>query len=399
MRSRTEDIRLSDLLPSLSSDRTGRRGRLKRSAGTKARAKPPFPRLESHSTRFFREPEAFEALRKVVLPRITHDCAAQQAVRIWVPECSTGEEVYSIAMVLKEYLSEAATHVKTKIFGTDANDANVATARAAIYPLASVGDLSPTRVDRFFTKVEGGYRVAPDIREMCIFSCLDLINDLPFSHLDLISCRNRLPHLRPAWQKKILRDFHFALKPTGCLLLGNSESSHIDNTWHRLTDCAAQIYSKIKGEAYFRMSAQEVRKLWGRLLTTADDEDKKIARDLHDFFVPRLFGVEQRLKEAEEQLPWHPIHARKLREIRKEISEVAKAISTLSHTLHPAVVTQFGLVPALEAECAAFTRLYKIPVKLFGMRFRNCSRRTPLFASTGWSKKHFKTCANMPTPP
>jgi len=363
-RGRTRVIPPTDFLRSRSSGRTGRRQRLKVPAGAKETANPLALRRQSPYAGFFQDPETFETLRTLIFPRITQEVETSQTVRIWVPGCSSGEEVYSLAMAMKEYLGEPGRKFKIQIIGTDSHGAKLEEARAAVYPRTSLKDMSLARLDRFFWRVESGYRVAAEVRGMCTFGTQDLITDDPFSYMDLISCRNLLPHLSVTSQKQILDQFHFALKPTGFLLLGSSDSAQMGSHWYRLIDCAAKIYTKTKAEADLRATQLELRKLSARLLAAADDEGRKIARDLHDFFGPRLFDVEMHIAKTERLLARHSKYARRLREIRGEVSEIARAVSALAHTLHPAVVSQFGLVPALEAECSAFTRLHEIPVKL-----------------------------------
>jgi two-component system, chemotaxis family, CheB/CheR fusion protein len=177
-------------------------------------------------TSFFRDPEAFEALKEKVFPEIVRGRprTAVSPVRIWVPGCSTGEEVYSIAIALIETLGDAASVTPVQIFGTDLNEAAVEEARTAFYPESIAQDVSPERLQRFFVKSNRGYQVGKPIREMCIFARQNLVKDPPFSRLDLVSCRNVLIYMKPNLQKKILPVFHYALKPSGYLFLGSSET-------------------------------------------------------------------------------------------------------------------------------------------------------------------------------
>jgi two-component system CheB/CheR fusion protein len=177
-----------------------------------------------HVTSFFRDPECFQALRKQVLAKLGLKRPAEDPIRIWVAGCSTGEEVYSIAMLLLEELGERANRIKIQIFGTDVQESAVEHARAAIYSEAAVARLTPVRLKRFFVQSDHGYRVQKSIRDLCVFARHDIAKDPPFSKLDLISCRNVLIYMGPALQKRILSVFQFALKPGGFLFLGNSES-------------------------------------------------------------------------------------------------------------------------------------------------------------------------------
>jgi two-component system CheB/CheR fusion protein len=175
-------------------------------------------------TRFFRDPDVFDTLRTEVLPRIFENRPTDQQVRIWVAGCSTGEEAYSIAISLVEFLAGHAIEPPIQIFGTDASGNSIEKARTAIYPESISADISPERLRRFFVKTDHGYQVSKRIRDLCIFARQNLCNDPPFSRLDLVSCRNVLIYLGPEIQHRIVTTFHYALRPNGFLLLGNAES-------------------------------------------------------------------------------------------------------------------------------------------------------------------------------
>ena len=177
-----------------------------------------------HVTSFFRDPECFQALRKRVLARLRVKGSAGDALRVWVAGCSTGEEAYSIAMLLLEELGERATRTKIQIFGTDVQERAVEQARFGIYTEAAVAGVSPARLKRFFVKADHGYQIQQSVRDLCVFARHDLAKDPPFSRMDLISCRNVLIYMGPALQKRVLSIFQYALKPGGFLFLGNSES-------------------------------------------------------------------------------------------------------------------------------------------------------------------------------
>lgn len=197
-----------------------------------------------HVTAFFREREVFESLTKTVFPRITTHLTPGESIRIWVPGCSTGEEAYSIAIALHEYLGGAGPQAGIQIFGTDISDENIQRARTGIYTEASTEAVSPERLRRYFVKMEGGYQVAKSIRETCVFARHDLIKDPPFSRMDLISCRNVLIYLTPVLQKKVLEFFHYALRPTGFLILGKSEGTSAAADLFSHEDRKANVYSK-----------------------------------------------------------------------------------------------------------------------------------------------------------
>ncbi|MDP3249874.1 MAG: CheR family methyltransferase [Polaromonas sp.] len=177
-------------------------------------------------TNFFRDPEAFEVLEKQVIPKLFDGKPAGAVVRAWSAGCSTGEEAYSIAILLQERLELLRQSFKVQVFATDIDSRAIATARAGIYPASIVDDISPERLARFFTvEPDGGaYRVHKSIRDMLVFSEHDLIKDPPFSKLDLISCRNLMIYMSTDLQKKLIALFHYALMPGGMLFLGTSET-------------------------------------------------------------------------------------------------------------------------------------------------------------------------------
>ena len=174
-------------------------------------------------TNFFRNPEAFDVLKRVVFPAILKQ-QRNDAVRVWVMGCSTGQEAYSVAMAYAEFVEKIPRPPKLQIFATDLNEALLEKARAGLYTKTLAADLSPTRLRRFFVEEEGGYRVSKALREGVVFARQNLISDPPFSRMDLICCRNLLIYLEPASQKKAMPAFHYALNPTGFLFLGASES-------------------------------------------------------------------------------------------------------------------------------------------------------------------------------
>jgi two-component system CheB/CheR fusion protein len=175
-------------------------------------------------SRFFRDLSVFETLNSEILPGIFQDRSPDQQVRFWVAGCSTGEEAYSIAICILEYLTGRPAESPIQIFGTDASDDSISKARAGWYPETIAGDVSPDRLRRFFVKNDKGYQVSKRVRDLCIFARQNLTNDPPFSRLDLISCRNVLIYLQPEIQRYILSTFHYALRSNGVLLLGRSES-------------------------------------------------------------------------------------------------------------------------------------------------------------------------------
>jgi two-component system CheB/CheR fusion protein len=174
-------------------------------------------------TQFFRDPAAFDALQTTILKGLVNRKKADEVIRIWVPGCATGQEVFTIAMLLRESIALGGPKPHVQIFGTDIDERSLAVARLGRYAKPMVG-VSPERIDRWFTKDADGYCIVPEIREMCIFSVHSLIKNPPFSKLDLVSCRNLLIYLDAETQDRVMRTFHFALNPGGALFLGSSEA-------------------------------------------------------------------------------------------------------------------------------------------------------------------------------
>ena len=175
-------------------------------------------------TRFFRDPEFWESLAATVLPAFFLGRSSEKPVRIWSAGCATGEEAFSLAMTLLEYLSANNLDTPVQIFGTDASDRAIDFARIAIYPDTIAAEISPDRLRRFFVKVDRGYQIGKRVRDTCIFARQNLSGDPPFSHIDLLSCRNVMIYFQQILQRRVIATFHYALEPGGYLLLGMSES-------------------------------------------------------------------------------------------------------------------------------------------------------------------------------
>jgi two-component system, chemotaxis family, CheB/CheR fusion protein len=202
-----------------------------------------------HVTGFFREPEAFVALRKHVYPKLFEGRKPDNPIRVWVAGCSTGEEVYSIAITLLEYMwvhsrniSQAATAIQ--IFATDISDTALDRARTGLYTEAAVSEISADRLKRFFIRLDGGFQVNKSIRDMCIFAKQNLVKDPPFSNLDLVSCRNLLIYLGPVLQRRVIPTLHYSLKPGGYLVLGSAENLGGFADHFGLVDKKDKIYQK-----------------------------------------------------------------------------------------------------------------------------------------------------------
>ncbi len=193
-------------------------------------------------TSFFRDPESYESLKEIVFPRILQGRPAKAAIRVWVAGCATGEEAFSIAISLQEYLNQTGAAFPVRIFASDISRPAIEKARSGRYPENIAADLTHERLNRYFTKIEGGYQVRKNLREMCVFTRHNLIDDPPFSKLDLISCRNVLIYLGSV-QKDIIPRFHYALKPSGFLLLGASETAGSGDLLS-VVDRERRIYAK-----------------------------------------------------------------------------------------------------------------------------------------------------------
>jgi two-component system, chemotaxis family, CheB/CheR fusion protein len=175
-------------------------------------------------TSFFREAARFEALETVVFPAVVQNRGADDAVRIWVAGCSTGEEVYSLAMLLLEFLDGRTGAPRICIYGTDINEQALRTARAAVYSQRALSEVSAERLARFFTAAPRGYAVAKDVRDLCVFAAHDVTRDPPYSRIDLATCCNVLIYFDAELQKKAVSMLQFALAPGGFLMLGSSEN-------------------------------------------------------------------------------------------------------------------------------------------------------------------------------
>jgi two-component system, chemotaxis family, CheB/CheR fusion protein len=190
-------------------------------------------------TSFFREPEAFEQLRRRVLPGLIKTRADGETLRAWVPGCSTGEEAYSVAIILREVLDEAKRNLAVQVFGTDIDADAVAAARTGTYPSSIVTDVKPDRLRQFFVQEHDTCTVRRDVRETLVFAPQSIIKDPPFTRLDLLSCRNLMIYLDAQLQRTLIPLFHYCLRPGGILFLGTSESigefgdlfSPIDRKW------------------------------------------------------------------------------------------------------------------------------------------------------------------------
>jgi len=258
-------------------------------------------------TGFFRDQQAMEYLESQVLPRIIHAKAAAEAVRIWVAGCSTGQEAYSLAIMVLEVLGDKAATVPVQIFATDLSDSAIAKARMGIYSKSEVTDVSPLRLERFFSKIDENYRVSKLVRDLCVFAPHNLLSDPPFSRMDLISCRNLLIYLDEELQKKVFATFHYALRVDGYLFLGKSESVGNSPAYFTQLEKAQKVFvrknntqTKISLDMAFKSSAPtpqlKTTTVKNNDLVSVNDLDKLVDNLLLSQYVPASVVIDQDLE-------------------------------------------------------------------------------------------------------
>ena len=196
-------------------------------------------------TRFFRDTDFWHSFQTSVLPALFQDRPVEKPLRIWCAGCASGEEAYTLAICVLEYLSSNGLDTPIQVFGTDASESSIDTARSAIYPDTLATELSADRMRRFFVKVDRGYQVSKRVRDCCIFARQNLSNDPPFSHIDILSCRNVLIYFNQILQRQIMMTFHYALEPAGYMLLGMSETLREYGSMFGTADRKHRIYTKI----------------------------------------------------------------------------------------------------------------------------------------------------------
>jgi two-component system CheB/CheR fusion protein len=197
-------------------------------------------------TEFFRDPEVFAYLRSQVFPGLVSKASANRPIRVWVPACASGEEAYSLAISLIEGFGSGQPAPPVQIFATDVDPASVRVAREAVYPASVAQHVPAELLGRYFTPVEGGFRVTRQVRDVCVFAVQDVTVDPPFSKMDVVSCRNLLIYLKPEVQQKVLATFHYALNPSGVLILGTAESTGANpSELFRQIDHAQHVYERL----------------------------------------------------------------------------------------------------------------------------------------------------------
>lgn len=225
-----------------------------------------------HVTNFFRDPEVFTALSSQVLPRVIAERHRGEPLRVWVPGCSSGEEVYSLVIVLSELLSAAGRPMELKVFGTDLSDKAIEQARAAIYPESISSHVSPERLERFFQRValrggQPGYQLRKEARDLCVFAKQDITRDPPFSNLDLVSCRNLMIYLSTEAQRQLVPTLHYGLRVGGVLLLGAAETPGA-HPGFEVVDATSRIFRRGAHPSRAELLMNEPRRP-GRLVSPA----------------------------------------------------------------------------------------------------------------------------------
>lgn len=195
-------------------------------------------------TSFFRNSQIFDILKAQVFPALLRNRAPESAIRIWTPGCASGEETYSVAIALLEFLGDKSSEIPFQLFGSDVSEPSVAKARNGSYTENIEADVSADRLRRFFTKTETGYRISRTVRDRCIFSRHNLLNDPPFSQMDLVCCRNLLIYLEPPLHARAISLFHYTLRPAGYLVLGASEGIGAASNLFSVEDRSAKIFKK-----------------------------------------------------------------------------------------------------------------------------------------------------------
>lgn len=256
-----------------------------------------------HVTSFFRDREAFEVVASKVLPAILKNKPAGAPVRFWVPGCSSGEEVYSLAILLLEALRDSTRPIQ--IFGSDVSEAIIAKARAGVYSEAALRDVSDERRKRYFIKTDSGYRINKVVRDLCVFVQHDLARDPPFAKLDLVSCRNVLIYFQQELQKRLMATFHYALCQPGFLLLGRTESiSSFDHLFSPV-DKSHKIFMRKGGQSALRFAPRLEARPTERHAVTHDgsepaqrapDVAKQVDRLLLARYAPPGVVINQRMQ-------------------------------------------------------------------------------------------------------
>ena len=224
-------------------------------------------------TNFFRDPEAFKILQDRILPQLIQNASDKNPLRVWIPACSTGEEAYSVAILIQEYADKHRKGFRTQVFATDIDTQAIEIARAGLYSAAIEVDVSADRLKKYFTREDNSYRVNKKIREMVVFANHNVIKDPPFSKMDIICCRNLLIYLNSKLQQKLVTVFHYALKPDGILFLGSSESIGAGADLFAAVDSKWKLYKPLDSPIYYNDERMPPRYREEEDRTVADTPD------------------------------------------------------------------------------------------------------------------------------
>lgn len=263
-----------------------------------------FKELLIHVTNFFRDPEAFEQLNKSLIEKCLKNKPQNSSLRVWVPACSTGEEVYSIAIMIYESMSRLKLNFDVQIFGTDIDSEAIKKARAGVFPATIKFDITPERLHKFFTIEKNVYTINPAIRRMIIFAVHNTIKDPPFTNLDLLSCRNLFIYLAAPLQKKILSLFHYSLNQNGLLFLGMSESINGAINFFDVIDNKSKIFQRNKNRssllstkyiAFSNPSSVIINKISERIMPEIDQKlSNSIKSILLEYYTPSCVVVDDK---------------------------------------------------------------------------------------------------------
>lgn len=196
-------------------------------------------------TGFFRDPHVFDLLEREVISELIRELPADQALRLWVVGCSSGEEAYSLAMICRDAIIASRRDIRLQVFASDIDAQAIATARSGLYPLSIKDEVPVDKLSRYFSREEDGYRVTPGLRGSVVFTVQDVLHDPPFSRIDLVSCRNMLIYFKPEAQAKVISLFHFALRKNGVLLLGQAETPGNTNGYFKEFHKVERIYRHV----------------------------------------------------------------------------------------------------------------------------------------------------------
>ena len=264
-----------------------------------------FREMLIHVTGFFRESETFDVLQTVVLPRLLEQRGQNDPMRIWLPGCSTGEEAYSLAIIVTEFFDNSSESPAVQIFATDVNDRVLEIARKGVFDANIEETITKERLRRFFSKNERGYQINKQIRDLCVFARQNVLRDPPFSRLDLISCRNVLIYFETAAQKKLIPFFHYALKPGGFLLLGGAETVGNFSDLFEPVDSKTKLFAKrsVQSPPLSSMEVeipgpkeQALREFAAQTALIQPDIRREVDRALMDRYCPPAIVVDSGMK-------------------------------------------------------------------------------------------------------